>query len=93
MVKPNLQTKTKWILDVVILVGFLIAMDTRSSGLAVAVVRADDAVALPREITFHEGDQPFFIVHNQDGFCHARLLFEYTKLYDDAVKNMFWNCG
>jgi hypothetical protein len=29
-----------------------------------AIVCGDDAVAFLREITFHEGDQSFFIVHN-----------------------------
>ena len=50
-----------------------------------AIVRGDDAVAFLREITFHEGDQSFFIVHNQDGFCHVRLLSEYTKFMNLPV--------
>lgn len=35
LTQPNKQIKTKWILDVAIFIGFLIAMDPRTTGIAV----------------------------------------------------------
>ena len=44
-----------------------------------AIICLDNAVALLREITFHEGDQPFFIVHNENCFCHKTSWRKYTN--------------